>query len=294
MRMLLSAGSLLVGPGGSCACHGNARVLRQRNDALRACLSGASNETKYPPRGLLHDTAADLGQRPRSASRSTSSNFGRRMAACLAHVRGQALRIVQEPHVAQLVELVVADDLRAHTRLHVCDVRRACRHGRDARARERHLAGGGELEAAVGVASFIAARRECRAAGLAAQARRRDDGCRRRCPRRCGNPRPRRAWPARRRTTSSEYVTPPGLEYFGTHQMPFTDASFGNKALHLVHVGPVGGHGNGDHLDAERLGHAEVPIVAGAGAQPLHLVKLAPRRVAQRAERSSSVPWCRT
>ena len=30
---------------------------------------------------------------------------------------------------------------------------------------------------------------------------------------------------ARRRTTSSEYVTPSGFEYFGTHQMPFTDAS---------------------------------------------------------------------
>ena len=30
---------------------------------------------------------------------------------------------------------------------------------------------------------------------------------------------------ARRRTVSSEYVVPPGFEYFGTHQMPFTEAS---------------------------------------------------------------------
>ena len=59
---------------------------------------------------------------------------------------------------------------------------------------------------------------------------------------------------------------------------------FGHQALHLVHVRAVLVHGNGDHLDAEGLGHAEVPIVTRAGTQPFHLVKLAPRRMAQRAE----------
>ena len=59
---------------------------------------------------------------------------------------------------------------------------------------------------------------------------------------------------------------------------------FGNQALHLVHIRAVLVHGNGDHLDAKGLGHAEVPIVTRTGAQPFHLVKLAPRRMAQRAE----------
>ena len=58
--------------------------------------------------------------------------------------------------MTQLIELVVADDLRTHMRLHVRDVGAACRHGRDACAREGDLAGGGELEAAVGVSGIIA------------------------------------------------------------------------------------------------------------------------------------------
>ena len=43
---------------------------------------------------------------------------------------------------------------------------------------------------------------------------------------------------ARRRTTSSEYVTPPGLEYFGTHQMPFTDASLATRRSTSSMSGP--------------------------------------------------------
>ena len=59
----------------------------------------------------------------------------------LGHVLRQALPIVQELHVTQLIELVVADDLRAHMHFHVRDVGAACRHGRDACAREGDLAG---------------------------------------------------------------------------------------------------------------------------------------------------------
>ena len=205
----------------------------------------------------------------------------------LAHVRGQSLLIAQKAHVAQLIELVVADDLRVHARLHVCDVRRACRHGRDARARERHLARGGELEAAIGVASFIARGADIKQLVLLL-------GC-------------------IVEVMNAVGVVPENAEIFGCarhgrqaahHLIGIRHAAgvavlrhapdalhrriVGNKALHLVHVGPVGGYGNGDHGDAERLGHAEMPIVAGAGAQPLHLIKFAPGRVAQRAERPAA------
>lgn len=57
-----------------------------------------------------------------------------------------------------------------------------------------------------------------------------------------------------------------------------------HKALHLVHVRSLLGHGHGDHLDAEGLGHAEVAIVSGNGAQPLDLFQPAPRLRPQRAE----------
>ena len=59
----------------------------------------------------------------------------------LGHMLRQAFAIVQELHVTQLIELVVADDLRAHMRLHVRDVGAACRHCRDARTGEGDLAG---------------------------------------------------------------------------------------------------------------------------------------------------------
>ena len=59
----------------------------------------------------------------------------------LGHMLRQAFPTVQELHVTQLIELIMADDLRAHMRLHVCDIGAACRHGRDARAGEGDLAG---------------------------------------------------------------------------------------------------------------------------------------------------------
>ena len=81
MRMLLSAGSFLYGHVAP------APVMVTPASFASATMrfaqpAGASNDTKYPPRGLLHE------QPPTSANASvsfasTSSNFGRKMAACL-------------------------------------------------------------------------------------------------------------------------------------------------------------------------------------------------------------------
>ena len=57
----------------------------------------------------------------------------------------------------------------------------------------------------------------------------------------------------------------------------------GHQLLHQVHLGAGGRHGHGDHLDAEILGDGEVAVVAGHGAQELHLVQLAPGRGAHDA-----------
>ena len=43
---------------------------------------------------------------------------------------------------------------------------------------------------------------------------------------------------AKRSTVSSEYTTPCGLEYFGTHQIPFTEASL----LHISQPYPCQDH----------------------------------------------------
>ena len=53
-----------------------------------------------------------------------------------------------------------------------------------------------------------------------------------------------------------------------------------HQLLHLIHIGAVGGHGDVDHLHAEGLGDLEVAVIAGNGADPLHLVQLAPRLLA--------------
>ena len=58
----------------------------------------------------------------------------------------------------------------------------------------------------------------------------------------------------------------------------------GNQFLDGVHIGTFVGHGNGNHLNAKRLGNAEVAIVARNRANKLHLIQLAPRSGAKRAE----------
>ena len=54
------------------------------------------------------------------------------------------------------------------------------------------------------------------------------------------------------------------------------DGGILHQLLHHVHIGASGGHGNSNHLHAEGLGDLEVPVIAGGGAEPLHLVQLAP------------------
>ena len=62
----------------------------------------------------------------------------------------------------------------------------------------------------------------------------------------------------------------------------------GGKALHLVHVRSVIVHGDGNHLDTEGFGHAEMAVVAGHRADPLDRRQRAPRRMAARAERPTA------
>ena len=66
------------------------------------------------------------------------------------------------------------------------------------------------------------------------------------------------------------------------------DARVLDEIFDDIHVGAVFGHGNGDELKAEALGHLEVAVVAGRGAEPLDALFLTPRPFAvQKAVRVS-------
>ena len=54
------------------------------------------------------------------------------------------------------------------------------------------------------------------------------------------------------------------------------DLGVTNQVLHHVHIRAGGGHGNGNHLHAEILADFEMAVIAGSGAQPFYLVQLAP------------------
>ena len=53
-----------------------------------------------------------------------------------------------------------------------------------------------------------------------------------------------------------------------------------------IHVGTVFVHGNRDKLETEALGYQEMPVIAGNGAKPLHVIQLAPGRRAKGAVRN--------
>ncbi len=78
---------------------------------------------------------------------------------------------------------------------------------------------------------------------------------------------------------------PPGFEYFGTHQMPFTEASAATRRSTSSMSGPSSVMGTGIISMPNSSVIAEVAVVAGSGAEPLH------RRAAGPTARS---PACRT
>ena len=72
----------------------------------------------------------------------------------LCHVLSDAICVLQELDVAQLVDLVMTDGLHAHACLDVRDVLRACCHSRDTSSWKRDLGSRTELEVAIRIACF--------------------------------------------------------------------------------------------------------------------------------------------
>ena len=184
----------------------------------------------------------------------------------------QGVRLVLEiADVAELVDLVIADALIGHEAYHVLDVVHAgCHHGH-ARAGEGHLGGGGELEDHI------------RAAGLAAEGEHVREG----------DVVPLELMDAVGVVPHDHEVRGGGLQAGNAvdglgavddalgvgilgHAPDTLDSGVLDGLLHRVHVRAGGRHGDGDQLHAEGLGHIEVAVIAGGGAQKFHRIQLAP------------------
>ena len=272
---------LLVGPRGAGARHGDARLFRQFHNAPGRALGRVEQDevaaARARPRAALH-VGKPLVQLAQHQFELRTQDGG-----VLGHVRGDAVGVLQETHVPQLVDLVVADGAHAHALLDFGDVFRAGGQGRNAGAGKRHFGGGGELEVAVRVAGLAACRADVEHlvlfGGVVVQVVHAVGVV------------PEDAEVLRRARHGGQ--VPHSLVGVGgavgvgvlRHAPDALHARVvGHQALHFVHVRAVRGHGNGHHADAERLGHAEVPVVAGHRAQPFHLVELAPGLRPQRAE----------
>ena len=201
----------------------------------------------------------------------------------LRHVLSDAICVLQELDVAQLVDLVVTDGLHAHACLDVRDILRACCHSRDASARKRDLGSRTELEVAIWVSSFNTSIGDIEQLILISHivievmngvsiipedaeiVRCGGHGCQ----------------------LAHDLIAIRNTAWIGIlrHAPDALHRSIIRyEFLDHVHVRAIFVHGNRDHLDAECLGHAEVAIVARNGAEELHFFKLAPGSCAQRAE----------
>ena len=82
---------------------------------------------------------------------------------------------------------------------------------------------------------------------------------------------------AKRCTVTSEYVIPCGLEYFGTHQIPF------NGRHHYLHIfltrsisGPVRSHWDIDHFDSKIFRDSKMSVVSRNRTEEFYFIKFAP------------------
>ena len=186
--------------------------------------------------------------------------------------QGQGVGLVlQEQNVAQLVDLVEADGLDVDELGEVGDVVGAGCHDAHAGTGEGDLAGGGELVDHVGIAVLraqaddvgefhIVAVELVDAVGVVPHEHKVGGG-----------------GLHLRQTVDGRGGVDHAFGVGVLGDIPHTlDGGVLDEGLYLIHVGAVGGHGDGDHLYAEALGDLEVAVIAGNGADPLDLVQLAP------------------
>ena len=191
---------------------------------------------------------------------------------CVALHQGQGMcLILQILHVAQLVDLVIADGLNIDQRHQIGQISLAGSHDRHTRTGEGNLAGGGELIHHIGIAVFGAEGKNVvegnkltikfmDAVGVI----------------------PHEHEVRSRRLHGSNAAD--GLiginNAIGVGVLRHIPHSLYsgvlNKLLHHVHIRSIFRHRNSNELRTKGLGHLKVTVVAGSWAQPLYLFQLAP------------------
>ena len=173
--------------------------------------------------------------------------------------------------MAQLVDLVVGDHLHAENAGEVADIGLAGSHAGNAAAGKGDLGGGRELIDHIRPSRLVAQREDVRerdivalefvdAIGVVP-----DDGKVRGSGLQVGKA-------ADGLVGVNNSV---GVGVFGNRPYEL-DLRVLHQLLHHVHIRPFGGHGDGNQLRAEELADLEMPVIAGGGAEKLHLFLPAP------------------
>ena len=180
--------------------------------------------------------------------------------------------VLEIAHVAQGIDLVVGDGLDADELLQVGLVGLARGHDGEARAGQRHLRRGGEFVDHIGIARLAA---ECQdvpegdevavklvdAVGIVPHEGKIGRGG-------------LQSRNARDGLVGIDDAVGVRILRHAPHAL---DSRILDSFFDQIHIRAGRGHGDGDELKAETLGHLEMAVVAGSGAEPFDALFLAPR-----------------
>ena len=184
----------------------------------------------------------------------------------------QGVRLVlQEPHMAQLVDLIVGDHLHTENAGEIADIGLAGSHAGNAAAGKGDLGGGRELVDHIRPSRLVAQGKDVRerdvvalefvdAIGVVP-----DDGKVRGSGLQVGKA-------ADGLVGINDTV---GVGIFGNRPYEL-DLRVLHQLLHHVHIRAFGSHGDGNQLRAEELADLEMPVISGGGAEKFHLFLPAP------------------
>ena len=198
----------------------------------------------------------------------------------LPHVLHHAVDVLEEAYMPQLIHLVVADGLVLHLPLDVIHVVGAGGQCGDTGAREGDLRGGSELVNHIRIAGPLALCQNLDEVILVLVIQVMDAvsivpvntevlGCR------------LQAGKAAHRLVAVAIAL--GVGVLGNTPDALDGLVLPHQLLHHIHIRTCRRHGHIDHFKAEVLCNAEMPVIAGHRAEPLHLVQLAPGGIAHHA-----------
>ncbi len=274
-----------VGPGCACCGHGYARLGRKLHDARSA-----------PFRSIEGYEIASLRVAPAAVSHIEERfiqfardqlELGAQDGGVAGHVPGDSARISEEAYVAKLVELVVSDRRYAHMPSYLVEViGRGGQRGK-AGSRKCHLRGGRELQIAPGGARLSAGGGDVEHVVLSF------DVVEQMVHAVCVVPYDSEVWRGAlhvRQTTHRGIGVggAAGIGVLGHAPYSLDGVVVAHEVFDQIHVGPLVGQRHGDHLESQRFGDGEMPIVSRNRTEPFHLSKRVPGSAPVRSEQAAA------